>query len=75
MREEGSDTNNLIDRLSEELEFKKTGITGAMLADVLKDKSQFLGNADAQITAVQEKTKPLLTKYPDEADYEPGDIL
>jgi adenylosuccinate lyase len=75
MREQGSDTNNLIDRLSEELEFKKTGITGAMLADVLKDKSQFLGNADAQITAVQEKTKPLLTKYPDEADYEPGDIL
>lgn len=75
MREEGSDTNNLIDRLSEEPEFKKTGITGAMLADVLKDKSQFLGNADAQITAVQEKTKPLLTKYSDEAAYEPGDIL
>lgn len=75
MREEGSDVNQLMDRLCEEPEFKEAGITEAMLSGALKDKSHFLGNADAQITAVQKKTKPLLTKYAKEAGYEPGDIL
>ena len=75
MREEGSDVNQLMDRLCEEPEFKEAGITEAMLSGALKDKSYFLGNADAQITAVQEKSKPLLTKYAKEAGYEPGDIL
>lgn len=75
MREEGSDVNQLMDRLCDEPEFKEAGITEAMLSSILENKTHFLGNADAQITAVQKKTKPLLTKYAKEAGYEPGDIL
>ena len=75
MREEGSDVNQLMDRLCTEPEFKEAGITEAILSSILEDKTHFLGNADAQITAVQEKTKPLRTKYVKEASYEPGDIL
>lgn len=75
MREEGSDVNQLMDRLCTEPEFKEAGIKEAILSSILEDKTHFLGNANAQITAVQEKTKPLLTKYVKEAAYEPGDIL
>jgi adenylosuccinate lyase len=75
MREEGSDINQLMDRLCTEPEFKEAGITESMLSGVLIDKSHFLGNADAQITAVKKKVNPLLTKYAKEAGYEPGDIL
>ena len=75
MREEGSDVNLLMDRLSEEQEFIDAGITKEILLDLLKDNSHFLGNADAQIKSVVEKSGPLLEKYSKEAAYEPGDIL
>ena len=75
MREEGSDSNELMDRLCNEPEFKEAGITEFMLSSALKEKTHFLGNADAQITAVQVKVNPLLLKYAKEASYEPGDIL
>jgi len=75
MREEGSDSNELMDRLSTEPEFKEAGITEAMLSSALKEKTHFLGNADAQITAVRVKTNSLLLKYAKEVGYEPGDIL
>jgi hypothetical protein len=41
----------------------------------LKDKTHFIGNAERQIDAVIEKTKPLIEKYKDAADYEPREIL
>ena len=75
MREEGSDSNELMDRLCNEPEFKEAGITEFMLSSALKEKTHFLGNADAQITAVKMKVNPLLLKYAKEASYEPGDIL
>ncbi len=75
MREEGSDTNMLLERLVDEPEFKAVGITKSMLMDVLRDKQHFLGNAEAQIEAVAKKAEPLLSKYSKEAAYEPGDIL
>jgi adenylosuccinate lyase len=75
MREEGSDVNKLMERLSEESGFKDTSITRQMLLDLLKDKSHFLGNAEAQIDAVIKKSEPTLGKYSKEAAYEPGDIL
>ena len=75
MREEGSDVNRLMDKLCEELEFKKAGITKETLKGVLIDKSYFLGNADAQIDAVLKKAEPLLSKYNNEATYEPEEIL
>jgi len=75
MREEGSDTNMLLERLVDEPAFKAVGITKSMLMDVLRDKQHFLGNAEAQIDAVAKKAEPLLSKYRKEASYEPGDIL
>ncbi|MCB2172161.1 adenylosuccinate lyase, partial [archaeon] len=69
------DSNELMDRLCNEPEFKEAGITESMLSSALKEKTHFLGNADAQITAVKMKTNPLLLKYAKEAGYEPGDIL
>ena len=75
MREEGSDVNMLMDRLSEEPAFKEAGITSSTLFDLLKDKEHFLGNAEAQIDAVAKKAEPVLARYSKEAAYEPGDIL
>lgn len=75
MREEGSDMNMLMDRLSVEQEFIKVGITRDKLLDLMKEKTHFLGNADAQIESVVEKAAQILEKYPKEAAYEPGDIL
>ena len=75
MREEGSDENKLMDRLSMEPEFKEAGITREKLMELLKDKSLYLGNAGAQIKSVQKKAQPLLVKFAKDAGYEPGDIL
>ncbi|MFW9835864.1 MAG: adenylosuccinate lyase, partial [Candidatus Thorarchaeota archaeon] len=75
MREEGSTENRLMDRLSIEPEFKEAGITREKLVKLLTDKSLYLGNAGAQIEAVEKKAQPLLVKYTKEASYEPGDIL
>jgi adenylosuccinate lyase len=75
MREEGSDSNNLMDKLAMEPDFIKSGITKKMLEALLLDKSHFLGNAELQIDYVIRKAKPLLNKYIKEAGYEPGDIL
>jgi adenylosuccinate lyase len=75
MREEGSDSNNLMDKLAMEPDFIKSGITKKTLEALLLDKSHFLGNAELQIDYVIRKAKPLLNKYIKEAGYEPGDIL
>jgi adenylosuccinate lyase len=75
MREEGSTSNKLIDKLAKEPEFIKAGITKEILEALLVDKSHFLGNAKTQIDYIIEKAKPLLDKYSDEARYEPNDIL
>ena len=75
MRESGDPYNMLMDRLGKEKEFKDAGITSVILLDILKDKSHFLGNADAQIETVIEKAYQLINKYRKEAKYEPGDIL
>jgi len=75
MRDEGSDVNMLMDRLSEEPEFITAGITRGILLDLMKDKSHFLGNADEQIRSVVKKSKLFIDKYVKEAAYEPGDIL
>jgi len=75
MREEGSDTNMLLMRLTEEPEFKNIGITKSMLTNVLLDKRHFLGNAENQITQVMLNAEQILSCYKKEAMYEPEDIL
>ena len=75
MREEGAETNKLMERLSSEPLFREAGLTESMLKGLLEDKRHFLGNAAAQIDAVFKKTRHLLEEYKKEASYEPGDIL
>jgi adenylosuccinate lyase len=75
MREEGVESNRLIERLSDEIEFKGADITKAMLQELLSEKQHFLGNAKEQIDLVHEKAEPILQKYGREASYESEDIL
>ena len=75
LREEGTRKNNLPILLSEDPEFKEAGITLEKLLLTLKERSNYIGNAINQIMAVRVKTESLLNRYPNEAKYEPKDIL
>jgi len=75
MRKTGSQENRLMELLAGEPAFKEAGVTETALAEVLRDKAHFLGNAEKQIDVVKAKAKPVLNKYCQEAAYEPGDIL
>ena len=75
MREEGTGTNLLIDRLAQEPAFIGVGITKDILSKILLDKRHFIGNAEEQIYAVMKKAEQLLSKYASNAAYEPRDIL
>jgi adenylosuccinate lyase len=75
MREEGSDSNSLMNNLAMEPLFIESGITKEMLEALLKDKRYFVGNAELQIYNIIEKAKPWMSKYSNWARYEPGDIL
>jgi len=75
MREEATDSNNLMDRLALDPLFIEVGISKVTLEELLINKSHFLGNANSQIDSVFTKAEPILNKYHKEAEYEPGDIL
>jgi adenylosuccinate lyase len=75
MREEATDSNNLMDRLALDPLFIEVGISKVTLEELLINKSHFLGNANSQIDSVFTKAEPMLKKYHKEAEYEPGDIL
>jgi adenylosuccinate lyase len=75
MREKGSDSNTLINRIVEDDEFNKVGIDKSMLRKILENKSRFIGNAQLQIEEIKKMAHGLLSKYKKEAKYEPGDIL
>lgn len=68
--------NRLAYSLSQDSVFKKAGITEQMLNESMKDKVHFVGRAVKQIKEVYAILHTnLLSKYPAEAKYEPGDIL
>jgi len=75
MRRTGSQDNRLVELLAREPAFRDAGVTEAALAEVLRDKAHFLGNAGKQIDAVKAKAEPILGRYPAEAAYEPRGIL
>jgi hypothetical protein len=75
MREEGTRENHLVRRLAEDPEFRAAGITEAELAEIVGDRSRFIGNAYLQIDAVREKVTSFLQEYSKEAAYEPDAIL
>ncbi len=74
MKEKGKKPQ-VLERLAEDENFKKVGITKELLHKILKDKKQFIGNAKNQINKVNRKINYMLKKYPEEAEYEPLDIL
>jgi adenylosuccinate lyase len=75
MRENGIDTNTLLDRLIKESDFRKAGINIQTLEKILKDKSRYIGNAQVQIELIKTKSNSILSKYSNESKYKPGDIL
>jgi len=75
MREEGAGENKLVSLLAEDPDFKAAGITMDEIRELIDDKTTFVGNAERQIDAVKKKAQDLLTRYADEAMYEPREIL
>jgi len=75
MREKGTRENHLVRRLAEDPEFRAAGITEVELAEIVGDRSRFIGNAYLQIDAIIEKAAPILGRHAKEASYEPGAIL
>jgi len=74
MRSEGH-APALAEKLAQDPVFKKAGITAERIQAVLKEQTHFLGNAREQIQSVTAKAGDLLRKYPQAAQYEPGEIL
>ena len=74
MREKGAPPR-LAERLAGDAVFQKAGITENQIKGILADKQHFVGNAAEQIKRVRTKASPLLERYAEEAQYEPGDIL
>ena len=75
MRNEGAGENKLVSLLTEDPDFKAVGITIDEIKELIDDKTWFVGNAERQIDAVKKKAHDLLTRYSDEAMYEPREIL
>ncbi|WP_020522566.1 adenylosuccinate lyase [Catelliglobosispora koreensis] len=72
MREKGQAENDLFDRLAadDRLKLSKTEI-----ADLVRDKSAFVGSAPSQVAAIVARVQGIVTRYPQAAAYSPGAIL
>jgi adenylosuccinate lyase len=72
MREKGQADNDLFERLAadERLRLSKTEI-----ADLVRDKRAFIGNATAQVAAVVARVGEIAEEHPAAAAYKPGAIL
>jgi adenylosuccinate lyase len=71
MREQGREPD-LLDRLAAD---PRLPLDRAALDAALADKSAFIGNADAQVTAVVAQVQRLIDAYPDAAKYTPSPIV
>jgi len=74
MRQQGA-TPRLSQRLANDNLFKAAGITEAQINAILEDTRHLVGNAAEQIQTIRSKADPLLQRYADAAQYEPGEIL
>ena len=72
MREEGTDRNDLFDRLGED---PRLGLTAQELAAVVADPTGFTGAASAQVAAVVARVEALVAGHPEAAAYVPATIL
>lgn len=75
MKFHGAKGNYLTKNLAADPAFADKGVTYDMISELLVDHSLFIGNAYKQINAVVKKAQTLLERYPEEAKYEPEEIL
>ena len=71
MREHGAE-QNLIERLADD---ERLPLDRAQLEEALADRHAFIGAAESQVDRVLARIDALVQKYPDAADYRPGEIL
>ncbi|WP_338080375.1 adenylosuccinate lyase [Corynebacterium imitans] len=71
MREHGAE-QNLIERLAED---ERLPLDLAQLEEALADRHAFIGAAESQVDRVLARIDAVVQKYPDAANYRPGEIL
>ena len=71
MREHGAE-QNLIERLADD---QRLPLDRAQLEEALADRHAFIGAAESQVDRVLARIDAVVQKYPDAADYRPGEIL
>jgi adenylosuccinate lyase len=72
MREQGTDENDLIDRLAGD---QRIPLDTEALQHAIGDAEQFIGNAPAQVRAVIAKIESVSSRFPEAATYRPSGIL
>ena len=72
MRETGLEHNNLPELLGKDELFPLSELE---IKEILLDRAKFIGNAHNHIRKVAEKGMGIISRYPEEAKYEPGQIL
>lgn len=75
MRESGAGKHDLALRLANEPVFREKEISHSELVAILLSKEKLIGNAERQIIKVESQASELFKRYPNEAKYEPGEIL
>ena len=71
MRENGAE-QNLVERLADD---DRLPLDLAQLEEALADRHAFIGAAESQVDRVLTRIDALVHKYPDAANYRPGEIL
>ena len=72
LRESGSESNDLIERLSGD---ERLGLDAGALSELLVDPMAFAGNAEAQTAAFVAEVHELAERFPAAAAYQPAPIL
>jgi adenylosuccinate lyase len=72
MREQGSQRNDLLDRLAAD---QRLGLTRDQLDGLLADPLGFTGAATAQVAAIAKRVDEVVQRHPEAATYVPGSIL
>ena len=71
MREKGAE-QNLTQRLADDARFP---LDQAALAEALADRAAFIGAAESQVDAVVARVEEVVSRHPEAARYQPGEIL
>ncbi|MBM4143858.1 MAG: adenylosuccinate lyase [Lentisphaerae bacterium] len=75
LRQAAAADNRLADLIADDPMFKRAGISREALGAILAEKAHFVGLAREQIAAARSKAAAIIDRYPDDAAYEPAEIL